>query len=57
MMLNSMCRCFPGGPKDEMVGWDHRLNGQEFEQTPGDTEGQGSMACCSPQGHKESDTI
>ena len=36
-----------------MVGWHHRLNGHEFEQTPGDTEGPGSLACCSPWGHKE----
>ena len=36
-----------------MVGWYHRLNGHEFEQTPGDSEGQGSLACCSPWGHKE----
>ena len=33
--------------EDEMVGWHHRLNGHEFEQTPGDNEGQGSLACCS----------
>ena len=39
-----------------MVEWHHRLNGHEFEQTPGDGEGQGSLACCSPWGHKESDT-
>ena len=39
-----------------MVGWHHRLNGHEFEQTPGDGEGQGSLACCSPWGRKESDT-
>ena len=39
-----------------MVGWHHRLNGREFEQAPGDGEGQGSLACCSPWGHKESDT-
>ena len=39
-----------------MVGWHHRLNGHEFEQTPGDGEGQGSLVCCSPWGHKESDT-
>ena len=38
-----------------MVGWHHRLNGHEFEQTPGDGEGQGRLACCSPWGHKESD--
>ena len=37
-----------------MVGWYHRLNGYEFEQTPGDSEGQGSLACCSPWGCKES---
>ena len=40
----------------EMVGWHHQLNGHEFEQTPGDGEGQGSLACCSPWGHKGSDT-
>ena len=38
-----------------MVGWDHQLNGLEFEQTLGDDEGQGSLACCSSRGHKESD--
>ena len=42
--------------EDEMVGWHHRFNGHEFEQTSGDSEGQGSLACCSPWGHKESDT-
>ena len=41
---------------DEMVGWHPWLNGHEFEQTPGDGEGQGRLACCSPWGHKESDT-
>ena len=41
--------------KDEMVRWHHWLNVQEFEQTPGDSEGQGSLACCSPWGHKELD--
>ena len=39
-----------------MVGWHHRLNGQEFEQAPGDDEGQGSLVCCSPWGRKELDT-
>ena len=39
-----------------MVGWHHRLNGPEFEQTPGDGEGQRILVCCGPQGHKESDT-
>ena len=37
-----------------MVGWQHRLNGHEFEQAPGDGEGQGSLACCNPWGRKES---
>ena len=41
--------------EDEMVGWHHWLNGHEFEQIPGDGEGQGSLACFSPWGHKESD--
>ena len=39
----------------EMVGWHHRLNGHEFEQSLGDSEGQGSLACYSPRDHKESD--
>ena len=39
-----------------MDGWHHRLNGQEFEQTPRDGEGQRSLVCCSPWSHKESDT-
>ena len=39
-----------------MVGWHHQLNGHEFEQTLGDSEGQGSLACYSPWGRKESDT-
>jgi len=39
----------------EMVGWYHPLNGHEFEETPGDGEGQGNMVCCSPWGHKELD--
>ena len=41
--------------EDEIVGWHHRLDGHEFEQTPGVGDGQGSLACCSPRGHKESD--
>jgi len=41
--------------EDEMVGWHHRLNGHEFEQVPGDGEGQGSLACCGPWGCKQSD--
>ena len=42
--------------EDEMIGWHHQLNGHEFEQALGDGEGQGGLACCSPWGHKESDT-
>ena len=38
-----------------MARWHHQVNGNEFEQTPGDGEGQGSLACCSPWSHKESD--
>jgi len=35
-----------GTTEDEMVGWHHQLNGHEFEQTLGDSEGQGSLVCC-----------
>ena len=42
--------------EDKMAGWHHRLNECEFEQTLGDSEGQGSLACCSPWGWKELDT-
>ena len=38
-----------------MVGWHHRFNGHEFQQTPGDGEGQESLACCSPWGHQQPD--
>ena len=41
---------------NEMAGWHYRLNGREFEQLLGDSEGQGSLVCCSPWGIKESDT-
>ena len=41
--------------EDEMVGWHHRLDGCEVEQAPGVGDGQGSLACCSPQGRKKSD--
>ena len=41
--------------ENEMVRWHHRLNGHEFEQTPEDCKGQGSLACCSLWGRKESD--
>ena len=41
--------------EDEIVGWLHRLNGDEFEQAPGVGDGQEGLACCSPWGCKESD--
>ena len=41
--------------ENKMAGWHHRLNGHEFEQAPGDSEGQGSLACYSPCGQEESD--
>ena len=41
--------------EDERVGWHHRLDGHRFEQALGIGDGQGSLACCSPWGHKESD--
>ena len=44
-----------GMTEDEMVDWHHRLNRHEFEQAPGVGDGQGSLACCSPWGCKESD--
>ena len=42
--------------EEEMAGWHQQLNGHEFEQILGDSEGRGSLACCGPWGHKESDT-
>ena len=44
-----------GTTEEEMAGWHHRLDGHEFEQALGDTEGQGSLASCSSWGHKELD--
>ena len=44
-----------GTTEDEMVGWHHRLDRHELEQAPGDSEGQGRLACCSAWGRKESD--
>ena len=41
--------------EDEMVGWHHRLDGQEFKETPGDGDGQGGLACCGPWRREESD--
>ena len=45
-----------GTTEDEMIGWHHQLNGHEFKQALGVGDGQGSLACCSPWGHKELDT-
>ena len=45
-----------GTTEDEMVGWHHRLDGHEFEWTPGVGDGQGGLACCDSWGRKESDT-
>ena len=45
-----------GTTEDEMAGWHHRLDGREFEWTPGVGGGQGGLACCDSWGHKESDT-
>ena len=42
-----------GRSEDEMVGWHHRLDGREFEQTPGVGDGQGGLACCDSWGRKE----
>ena len=46
-----------GTTEDEMVGWHHRLHGHEFEQAPGVGDRQGNLACCSPWGQKESNSI
>ena len=43
--------------EDRMVVWHHQLNGHEFEQAPGDDDGQGSLLCCSPWSYKQSDMI
>ena len=45
-----------GTTEDEIVGWHHQLHGHEFEQAPGVGDEQGSLACYSPWGRKESDT-
>ena len=45
-----------GTTEDEMAGWHHQLDGHEFEQTQGDGQGQGSLACCSTWGQRKSDT-
>ena len=45
-----------GTTEDQMIGWHHQVNGHEFKQAQGVGDGQGSLTCCSPWGHKESDT-
>ena len=45
-----------GMTEDEMVGWHQRLKGRKCDPAPGDSEGQGILMCCSPWGHKESDS-
>ena len=42
--------------EDEMAGWNHRLNGHEFEQASGVGAGQGGLMCCTPWSHKKSNT-
>ena len=46
-----------GATEDEMIGWPQWLNGHELEQTQGDSEGQGNVACCHPWGRKEPDVV
>ena len=57
LMLGKIESRRKGVKEDGMVEWYHRPNGPEFEQTLGDGEGQGSLACCCPRGWKELDTI
>ena len=45
-----------GATEDEMVGWHYQLSGHEFDRAPGVGDGQGSLACCNPRGHKKSHT-
>jgi len=52
LMLGKTGQEEKGMTENEMVGWHHWLNGHESEQTPGDSEGQGSLACCSPWSHR-----
>ena len=55
--LTEGCACAEGevASEDEMVGQHYQCNERELGQTPGDGEGQGGLACCSPWGLKESD--
>ena len=56
LMLQKIKGRMRRGWQDDMVGWHQRLNGHEFEHTPGVGDGQGSLVCCSSWGCKESDT-
>ena len=56
LMLGRIGAGKKGKTEDEMVDWHRQLNGHEFEQTPGESDGQGSLMCCSPWGCKDSDT-
>ena len=51
LILGKDCRQEKGVIEDKMIGWQHQFNGHEFEQTAGDSEGQGSLACS--WGHKQ----
>ena len=55
MLGKTECRSRRGQQRMRLIWWHHQLNGHECEQAPGDGEVQGSLACCSPWGHKESD--
>ena len=55
LMLEGLGAGGEGDDEDEMAGWHHRLNGYEFESTPGVGDGQGGLACCDSWSHKESD--
>ena len=52
-MLEKIRQEEKGVAEDEMVGWYHQLNGYEFKPTPGDSEGQRHLTCCSPWGHRD----
>ena len=54
-MLGKLKARGEGDDRGWVIGWHHRLHGHEFEQAPGVGNGQGSLACCSPLGRKESD--
>ena len=56
LMLRDWGQEEKGTTEDEMAGWHHRLDGPEFESTPGVGDGQGGLACCSSWGRKELDT-